>query len=278
MKVIIYHASCYDGFGAAYSCWKKFGEQDVKYIAQGYGEELKVPQGTKDDELYIVDFSFDKPTLTRLCEQYGTVHLWDHHKTALEALKDWIEDESLRPANLDLVFDMGRSGAKITWEQLHEEQNDLINCISDRDIWKFQDPRSKFVHIALVAKPMDFKLWDSLTVDELVAEGKPMIELAENQVQTIIKKSWVMKIGGIDTPVVNTSLAWSEVGDELLKKHPEHKMAACFTVYEGFVKWSLRSVPEFDCSAVAKKYGGGGHKNAAGFETKGLFEYATKDV
>lgn len=33
------------------------------------------------------------------------------------------------------------------------------------------------------------------------------------------------------------------------------------------VKWSLRSNGEFDVSAIAKHHGGGGHKNAAGFET-----------
>jgi nanoRNase/pAp phosphatase (c-di-AMP/oligoRNAs hydrolase) len=34
------------------------------------------------------------------------------------------------------------------------------------------------------------------------------------------------------------------------------------------INWSLRSNEDFDVSAIAKEFGGGGHKNAAGFETK----------
>lgn len=269
-RVVVYHGRCYDGFGAAFAVWKKFGANDTTYIPMVHGESLKLPRGTKDDELYIVDFSFNRNTLEDLCSQYGTVHLWDHHKTAFEELRDWIENKDLRPANLDLVFDMSRSGAKISWEMLHDYHNPLIDCISDRDLWQFKDPRSEFVHVALVSKPMDFGLWDSLVVETLVAEGKPMLDLARNQVETIVKNSWLIQIGGIETPVVNTSLAWSEVGAALLKKYPSHKMSACFTVHEGMVKWSLRSVPDFDCSAIAAVYGGGGHRNASGFVTAGL--------
>jgi phosphoesterase RecJ-like protein len=37
---------------------------------------------------------------------------------------------------------------------------------------------------------------------------------------------------------------------------------------EGLVNYSLRSVGNVDVSGIAKCYGGGGHKNAAGFTLK----------
>ncbi|HEY6554426.1 MAG TPA: phosphohydrolase, partial [Vicinamibacteria bacterium] len=37
---------------------------------------------------------------------------------------------------------------------------------------------------------------------------------------------------------------------------------------DGLFQYSLRSRGEFDVSAVAMGYGGGGHRNAAGFQLK----------
>jgi len=42
--------------------------------------------------------------------------------------------------------------------------------------------------------------------------------------------------------------------------------AAYFVRDDGKKVYSLRSVGDFDVSEVAKKYGGGGHRNAAGFQ------------
>lgn len=41
---------------------------------------------------------------------------------------------------------------------------------------------------------------------------------------------------------------------------------------DGEFQYSLRSRGDFDVSELAKKYGGGGHKNAAGFEQKEMLK------
>ena len=48
---------------------------------------------------------------------------------------------------------------------------------------------------------------------------------------------------------------------------PDSPFAASFTVKEDTIMFSLRSIGDFDVSAIAKQHGGGGHKNAAGFQT-----------
>lgn len=72
------------------------------------------------------------------------------------------------------------------------------------------------------------------------------------------------EIGGYTVPVVNGSLFMSsEVAGELAEGHP---FAAMYAETEKGVIWSLRSRNDgVDVSEVAKRYGGGGHKNAAGF-------------
>lgn len=262
MRYVLYHANCYDGFGAAYACWKKFGE-DAVYIPCSYGQPFPNLGTEMGHDIYIVDFSYPAATINELL-QHHNVFIYDHHKTAKEDLK------GLQPApNLKIVFDMDRSGALITWHELHgTDTPDLIRHISDRDLWTYRLDGTKEIHRALVSYPMDFVLWDSFNIETLIKEGRTCNRIYEQLIENIIEGSFVGKMGHYYVPMVNTSIAWSEVGQELLKKYRTHAFVASFTEFETETMWSLRSIPEFDCSVIAKEFGGGGHKNAAGFRVK----------
>ena len=55
----------------------------------------------------------------------------------------------------------------------------------------------------------------------------------------------------------------------MLKKYPEAPfVGSYFEDANGTRRWSLRSRPDFDVSEVAKKLGGGGHRQASGFREK----------
>jgi oligoribonuclease NrnB/cAMP/cGMP phosphodiesterase (DHH superfamily) len=53
----------------------------------------------------------------------------------------------------------------------------------------------------------------------------------------------------------------SELGNKICEGYKD--IDYCVLVYDGGI--SLRSIGDFDVSAIAKEYGGGGHKNSAGF-------------
>ena len=263
MRYVLYHSSCYDGFGAAFAAWKKYGDK-AKYIPCSHG--APAPDVSKATEIYVVDFSFDAETLVSWsgCAQ---VVVLDHHKTAHEML-----DPLIGGNNPEVYFDMNRSGALMAWQYFHPDTDVpmLIRWISDRDLWKFEVENSERVHKALVSHPMDFEIWDKFSKDpgRLVDEGKVCERLYSQLVENIIKSPWMRTIGDYTVPVVNTSIAWSEVGHSLLEAHPDAPFVASFTVFEDQVMWSLRSRPGFDVSEIAKRYGGGGHENAAGFKTQ----------
>jgi len=282
MKYVLYHDNCYDGFGAAYACWKKFGDQ-AKYIAVQYNKPFPVEYLDQGDEVYIVDFSYSYDQIHAIAQNCQKVYVFDHHKTAREELenKTW-------PDSVQVIFDMEKSGALITWEQLHPSQNlttlekeldrwvlqqngvpipKLIAHISDRDLWKFELDGSAKIHKALVSYPMDFKLWDGFDVENLKIEGASLERMYNQLVENICKSSWRANLGKHrNVPMVNTSIAWSEVGHALLKKYPDADFVASFTEFEKETMWSLRSKENYDCSVVAKEFGGGGHKQASGFK------------
>jgi nanoRNase/pAp phosphatase (c-di-AMP/oligoRNAs hydrolase) len=56
----------------------------------------------------------------------------------------------------------------------------------------------------------------------------------------------------------------SDVGNELAKLVGTYG-ATCYHDTEGRLKVSLRSIGDYDVNEIAKQFGGGGHKNAAGF-------------
>jgi len=259
MKYVLYHGNCYDGFGAAFAAWKKFGD-GAKYIPVSYGQPI--PDLSKATEVFIVDFSYSAEILAEIAESLKLTVL-DHHKTAQEALSEFSHPNAV------VVFNMSKSGALLSWEHFHEgtEAPLLIQHISDRDLWLFKMDGSSKVHKALVSYPMEFKLWDSFDVEKLKIEGEACERLYSNIVSTTCEKYWFTEIGGFSVPVVNTAMAWSEVGAELVEKNPDAPFVASFTIMKNSVMWSLRSKGDFDVSEIAKKYGGGGHKNAAGFKS-----------
>lgn len=67
-------------------------------------------------------------------------------------------------------------------------------------------------------------------------------------------------------PVANATVFFSEVGEKLLQMYPAIDCAAYYSDRaDGKRQWGLRSRESFDSSALAKAFGGGGHRCASGF-------------
>lgn len=256
---VFYHGNCFDGFGAAYAAWKNYGDAAV-YIPCIYG--IAIPDVPFGSTVYMIDFSLKRDEMLKLHHQCaGNLTVLDHHKTAEENLK-----------GLDFAhFDMNKSGAMLAWEYFHPlfKVPELIKYIQDRDLWKNELPFSKEVSAALQAYPYDFEVWDKLNVSNLVEEGRTLLRYQQVLVNMICQQAKKTTLQGYEVMVVNSTSHWSEVGNTLCKTYPDSPFCASF-YYDSFgnEKWSLRSIGEFDVSAIAKQFGGGGHKNASGFEIK----------
>jgi oligoribonuclease NrnB/cAMP/cGMP phosphodiesterase (DHH superfamily) len=58
----------------------------------------------------------------------------------------------------------------------------------------------------------------------------------------------------------------SDLCHQMLEEYPDYPIVASWLRGKSSISYSLRSQPDFDCSEIAKLYGGGGHKNSAGFK------------
>lgn len=261
----IYHGKCDDGFGAAYAIWKKYGN-GVEYYPGVYQAQ---PPDVYHRVVFIVDFSYKRPVMERICRRASSVTILDHHVTAkddLEGLDKWAAEQGL---SVDLEFDMERSGAMMSWQHFHPgvAPPRLIEYIQDRDLFRKALPGGDQFTIALRAYPQDFLVWNGFDVEALIAEGDPMLRYYRTQVEALKSSAWKSRLAGYDIPIVNAPYAFaSEVAGELAEGEP---FAACFFIVDAFMNFSLRSRPGMvDVSEIAKKFGGGGHKHAAGFRVK----------
>jgi len=260
---VLYHDSCLDGFGAALAAYMKYGAK-ATYRACRYDEGALPLEACPDgDEVYVLDFSFKREVILREQKRLN-LRIIDHHKSAQEDLE-----------GLDCcIFDMSKSGAVLAYEFFFPGSPVpwLFQVIQDRDLWQWKLPGTKEITAALYEDDRSFQLWGMSLYNTNVLEmkGASLVRKMENDVQRIVETSGWLAVGGHEVPAANTRFYQSEVGMALCAKYPEAPFSVTFTD-RGITgnhwsrTYSLRSVGEFDVSSVARRLGGGGHRNAAGF-------------
>lgn len=267
--IVIYHANCLDGFGAAFAAWLHFTERniDADYYAAKHGNEPPVCNG---QDVYIVDFSYKRPVLKEICAVARSVTILDHHISAQDDLEG-LENEH---GNLDVVFDMDKSGAVLSWEYFHQEPAPrLLLHIQDRDLWRFNLEGTDAINIALMSYPFSFEYWQELMnsadkVDALLLEGQTINRFRRQLIDQYKNRAVIGSIAGFKVPVVNAPHAIiSELVGELSEDYP---FAAGYQDHGNKRSWSLRSRKDGgeDVARIAELFGGGGHRNAAGFGTR----------
>ncbi|MCY1353970.1 hypothetical protein D9M69_403250 [compost metagenome] len=275
MKALcIYHGNCADGFGAAWAVRQGIGSENVEFLAGRYG--MPAPD-VADRVVVIVDFSFPLEVLQSMALQARSVLVIDHHKTAAEALAelpaapaDYYAWADTLP-KLSALFDMGRSGAGLTWDFFfpHSPRPALINHIEDRDLWRFALEGTREIQANLFSYPYDFDVWDALMqqpISASIAAGVAIERKHHKDVAELVAGSKRrMLIGGHDVPVANLPyIHSSDAGHLMAQGEP---FAACYQDTSDHRYFSLRSSNEgLDVGEIAQQYGGGGHRNAAGFK------------
>ena len=288
----IYHGNCADGFTSAWAVWKALGA-DCEFYPGVYQEP---PPDVTGRDVIMVDFSYKRPVLEAMAKAARSMLVLDHHKTAEADLKglgvdmskwkppfgwqrhmhnaaqDDFENANCNGAIIYQLFDMERSGAGLTWDFFHgTERPPLVQYVEDRDLWRFNLLHSRAVNAYIFSWDYTFENWDaldaSLTSDgpSVAAAGAAIERKHHKDVAELVKVTKRrMTIGGHEVWVANLPYTLtSDAGHLMAQGEP---FAACYwDTPEGRV-FSLRSTDDgADVSEVAKKYGGGGHRNASGF-------------
>ena len=281
---VLYHANCMDGEVAAWVCWRKFGDKAV-YIPCEYGQKLQeilinAFEDTADNrslEIYIVDFSFPAQDLLDVADFEKKIVMLDHHKGILDDLMQ--HKEALdKQENLEIVFDLERSGAGITWDYFNPDQDYarpmLVNLVEDRDLWRFTyGKESKALHAwwqlqGTTSNSMYNAFFDKILLQNAINEGMIILHYISQRISELEKKAWVVDFADQRVCVVNAPyFLTSELGNHLIRAFEDDCDLICvFQIEEGQVRLSFRSDDDHDDVAHFAKehFSGGGHRNAAG--------------
>lgn len=211
-----------------------------------------------------------------------------------------VDTASSRADNNDfrhtIILNDNKSGAMIVWEYFHpgKEIPMLIKHIDDYDRWQFKLEGTKEFNRALRSyAPWSFEQWKELfqypwqtkydadcNCSKFYYEGAAILRAHDANVQDIVESASIncvitpYKYDPTDPDMEVVSFRGlaancpphlaSDVGHELATKSGTYGLL-WYIDKEGKCNCSLRSNGDYDVSAIAKAFGGGGHKNAAGF-------------
>jgi hypothetical protein len=269
-RVCIYHAGCPDGFGAAWAAWQAWGE-DALYVARGHDDDLRAGDYAGDFVLFA-DIAPPAHAWADLADQAGRLVVLDHHVSARERyLADPSLAEQVARNGHQVVFDLGHSGAALAWQHLHPDRSlpELLAYVEDQDLWRFALPRSREVNAAIGSHLRSFDVWGRLAAtpaEALAAEGAPILRALRMEVDRALAAAHPLRVGTLRLEGVNARTQRAEIGHELAGRRAFGTPAGVVYRLTGEqVHVSLYSVADFDVSRIAAGYGGGGHRNAAGF-------------
>jgi hypothetical protein len=270
LRVCYYHAGCPDGFGAAWAVRRAWGEE-ARYEPCGHDEELRVAE-LRGATVAFVDMAPGNAPLRALSRVAERIVVLDHHLSSRDRFEaDASLGPELRREGHVLHFDLEHSGAVLAWRHFHgpEPLPEILAYVEDQDLWRFELPRSREVNMAVTAYPRRFDVWDRLAampVERLADEGAPILRAQRSEVERALATAQPIWIGGLRLEAVNAPFHRAQIGHELASRAAHgHAAGAVYRVSGRRVDVSLYSVGDFDVAAVAARYGGGGHRNAAGF-------------
>lgn len=284
--LVIYHANCADGFSAAW-CFHNYLPDNYDFHPGVYSQN---PPDCTDRIVYLVDFSYKREVVKIMCEEATQVILIDHHKTAIENLAGL----QVTYHNFFAYTDINRSGAMLAWDYLHNRRviesevvtekpgSDyydapplLLDYIQDRDLWTFKFPLTRAISASVFSYEYTFENWDKLMSSDQVdltkisVAGIAIERKHHKDVAELVKVCQrIMTIGDHNVPAASIPYTLtSDAGILMASNYYSGALfAACYWDTADRRIFSLRSANNgMDVSTIASQYGGGGHRNAAGF-------------
>lgn len=276
--MICFHHNDLDGRCAGAivrSFWKNHADDgyvEEKYIELDYKDKIPITKIHFGEQIILVDFSFKPDQMKKVLELTKKVIWIDHHITAkdypyqhLDGLRDF-KDKSM-------------SGCELTWKFFypHKSMPRAVEFIGDYDKWalKYQPECFQFYEgLKMEVTIPQSALWTHLfdgnkdIEREILIQGKSAIRYRDNYCDKICA-DFGYEIEWEEYKAFATN--FYQFGSKGFGKRME-KYDFCIGYIHDGEKFtvSLYSVKDVDVSQICKKYGGGGHKEAAGFVCREL--------
>jgi len=272
IDVCIYHSVDLDGECSAAIVVKKF--PDVKLMPYNYGQDFDLSE-VEGKNVIMVDLGFQPfHRMTRLYEVAESLVWVDHHKSNVTEFERY----GLRDAKV--ILDTTKAACELTWEYMYPGIRTPrgVYLLGRYDVWDHEDPESipfQYGMRAIQSSPKeDIWRWvlSESSIDRVVNAGKDIVPYQKKKDDEYAKAySFVVKFEGLRVIACNIGHSGSQLFDSVydVEKH-DAMMSFCMTNSQKYAVSLYSTKPSVDVSEIAKKYGGGGHRGASGFQCDSL--------
>jgi oligoribonuclease NrnB/cAMP/cGMP phosphodiesterase (DHH superfamily) len=272
------------------------GGEPEGYFPITYGEPFPFEVIDQDEEVWIVDYSIHPSEMIRLLAITENVYWIDHHKTAIEKYDTWgvkwevpiwgWRHDGVSGCMLTYAFLEYGMGENPEYGDVPEGYSEWMattapyftKLIDDYDIWRFQygdDTR----HFEMAFGARDFSPWsgewdefdvhpfngDGYFEDELIREGAIMERWRDSYAKSLMKLGFEVDWEDRHCFAVNLGRCNSDFFKSVAGNG--YDVLVAFAFNGQMEKWVVSLYSEkVDVQEIAKRYGGGGHVGAAGFQ------------
>ncbi len=271
------------GFWVHLSAGINDGYDTHDFIAIDYKDKFPMETIRPNEQVYIVDFSISPDEMRELLGITKKVTWIDHHKTAIEKYKDF--EHPIRGVRID-----GIAGCVLTYVYIHHMTSRgcgdikpfdkvmlkdvplFTMLVGDRDVWSWhygEQTKYFYAGLQLYDTSPSSDVWCEVLLEgtkKFEEQGKIVEQFKKIQREYLTKTySFEIELEGYKGIACNSKDS-SELFGELIE---QYDFVSPFIFDGGQYIVSLYS-NKIDVSEIAKKYGGGGHKGASGFQCKEL--------
>lgn len=273
---------------------KHYDGYEKEFIPINYGIEFPFETIRPNEQIFIVDYSILPEEMDKLLKITQDVIWIDHHASAIKRYDNY-------PRRIDGLRYDGVAGCMLTYcylsHMLCESSNagklifpfDLnmtkdapmfTKYIADYDVWTFKYCNTKEFNLGsqLYDLHPESEVWDELLnqhkhhynelLISIINQGETIITYRDNWAKEYCEhKGFEVEFEGYKCFALNLAMISSDHFKSI--NEDDYDMFIGFS-YDGELwTYSLRST-KVNCYEIAMKYGGGGHKGAAGFTSKEL--------
>lgn len=280
----IYHDKDLDGLASAAILNIKF--PSIRLIGWDYTydhSELikKIPDGKT---VIMADLSLPANFMRIIKGKCNGKFWWfDHHVSAME-------DTGIAALDLPGIRNSEVAACEILWGYYYQNQviNGLINLFGIYDTWRKDEADWEYsvlpvqtyfrTEMSLHDCQGDFiaslsetiECWGLNAQGVAILEGFAMMQYQEAQLKAIARSGQIREFEGHTAFVLNTTADPSRLAEIVWEMYAQAEITVTYKHQPGNLfpwKYSMRGRGVIDLSEIAKKHGGGGHFNAAGFST-----------
>jgi len=245
---------------------------DLELRAIQYGDAIELDD-VRGRRVYMVDFCLQPFELMEELQGAADYLVWiDHHKSAIDTAR-------VRGFYSGGVLSIKWAACELAWAEFNPRMPTprAVRLLGRYDVWDHSDPATLPFQYGMrvgSASPSEAWWWEMLFKDEdlegFLSSGHSILRYIEFHNAECAGDAFEVVLDELRCIAMNRMRENSKLFDTVYDPD-RHDAMLTFGWRDGQWTFSLYSTREdVDVSEVAKRYGGGGHKGAAGFQRASL--------